>query len=91
MISVIRDIAFLAFPGFDLLDLGETIAVFKDAQTLFSGGYHLRLISPTGGLVTSSGGIDVVTELPDTAPFDTLMVLERFPADLSRGGFTRAC
>jgi transcriptional regulator GlxA family with amidase domain len=79
MIPAIHPIAFMAFPGFDLLDLGETIAVFKDASHLHGGGYSLHLISPSGGLVASSSGIEVVTERPGTDPLDTLIVLGGSP------------
>ncbi|WP_020652345.1 GlxA family transcriptional regulator [Massilia niastensis] len=57
-----RHLVFLAFPGFQIVDLGA-LAVFELAN-LQPGGpfYEIRVLSEQGGLVPSSVGVPVQTE-----------------------------
>ena len=64
---MIRDIAIVAFPGFQLVDLAA-LNVFELANRPPGGPhYRLHVLSRQGGPVASSAGISV-----DTVAFDTL-------------------
>src|SRR5688500_3870180 len=59
-------VAFLAYPGFQLLDVSGPAAVFDEANHILrrQGGapfYRVELLSVAGGAVTSSSGIQVQT------------------------------
>jgi len=76
MISAIhRRVALFAYPGFDLLDLGATLSVFKGAGLHATGAYQVRVISSKGGQVESSSGVEVSTHPAEDTPLDTLIVL----------------
>ena len=63
-----RDIAFLIFPEFQLLDLAGPLAAFQMAGTdLDAAPYRLRVLSATGGAIRSSVGVTVQSE-PMTRP-----------------------
>jgi transcriptional regulator GlxA family with amidase domain len=65
--SMIREIAIVAFPGFQLVDLAA-LNVFELANRQPGGPhYRLRMLSRHGGPVASSAGVPVGTE-----PFDAL-------------------
>lgn len=71
-----RDIAFLAFPGFQLADLAA-LNVFELANRQPGGPhYRLRMLSRLGGAVASSAGVTVGTQSCASlaAPPDTLVV-----------------
>jgi transcriptional regulator GlxA family with amidase domain len=71
-----RDIAFLIFPDFQLLDLAGPIAAFQMAgDDLDAAPYRLRVLSATGGLVRSSVGVTVQSEPLGDPPRDTLIVV----------------
>ncbi len=76
-----RDIGFLVFPDFQLLDLAGPIAAFQMAgYDLDAEPYRLRVLSRTGGLIRSSVGVTVQSEPLgdpplDTLPMDTLIVV----------------
>ncbi|HEY4032228.1 MAG TPA: GlxA family transcriptional regulator [Caulobacteraceae bacterium] len=73
--SVQRQIGLYAYPGFDVLDLGATVSVFRDALMHCPGAYLTRVLSAHGGQVESSSGVVVATEAAGSEPFDTLVVL----------------
>lgn len=75
-----RAVAFLVYPGFQILDLGGPLATFQVAgraapEAASGPAYRLRVVSPEGGAVASSSGLAVVTETVGDAPLDTLVVV----------------
>jgi transcriptional regulator GlxA family with amidase domain len=69
-----RGIGILLPPGFQVLDLMAT-TVFELANAISGQAlYTLRMLSETGGLVTSSSGVGVLTEAADRHDYDTLLV-----------------
>jgi transcriptional regulator GlxA family with amidase domain len=54
---MIRNLAFVIFPGFQLLDVAGPIAAFEIASRYAGGAYHLHVIAPEAGMVPSSSGI----------------------------------
>ncbi len=70
-----RDIAFLIFPNFQLLDLTGPLAAFEVAGRIAGKPYNLRTLSLVGGGVTSSVGLTVLAEQIDDEPMDTLIVV----------------
>ncbi|WNG15429.1 GlxA family transcriptional regulator [Cystobacter fuscus] len=73
---MVRDIAFLTFPGFLNLDLAGPTAVFEPlTPALIPSPYRLHMVSARGGLVASSSGLEVMTRPLGEAVFDTLVVV----------------
>jgi transcriptional regulator GlxA family with amidase domain len=71
---MLRRIAVLIFPEFQLLDAAGPIAAFEIAGRYAPGTYDLTVIAPEAGQVRSSSGVSMLAEaLPDRA-FDTLVV-----------------
>lgn len=71
-----REIAFLIFPDFQVLDLTGPLEVFSQADRHAPGRYALRTLALEPGQVTSSSGLAVVAEA--ARPFagaDTLIVV----------------
>jgi transcriptional regulator GlxA family with amidase domain len=76
-----RDIGFLVYPGFQLLDMSGPLAAFEVAGALVAGTpYRLSVVSRSGGPVASSAGVTIVTEPLDNAAFDTLILPGGRPA-----------
>lgn len=72
---MVREIAFLVFPDFQLLDLTGPLEVFSQAERQAPGSYLLRTLALTPGPVVSSAGLAVCAEPAE--PFggaDTLVV-----------------
>lgn len=70
-----RDVGFLVFPGFQLLDLSGPLAAFEvAASVLKEPSYKLRVLSLDGGAIASSSGLSVSTEAWTDDMFDTLVV-----------------
>ena len=57
-----REIAFLIFPDFQVLDLTGPLEVFSQADRHAPGRYALRTLALEPGQVTSSSGLAVVAE-----------------------------
>jgi transcriptional regulator GlxA family with amidase domain len=71
-----RDIGFLVFPGFQILDLSGPLAAFQLAGRLSSQEpYRLRVVSRCGGAVASSSGLEVLTQPVGDGFFDTFIVV----------------
>jgi len=71
-----REIGFLIFPDFQLLDLAGPIAAFQMAgYNLDSEPYRVRVLSEAGGLIRSSVGVTVQSEACGDPPRDTLVVV----------------
>ncbi|MEP6547912.1 MAG: GlxA family transcriptional regulator [Gammaproteobacteria bacterium] len=70
-----RHVAFLVYPGFQLLDAAGPIAAFEIAARYSPDGYTLRVIAANPGLVTSSSGVPLQAYAFGTARgIDTLIV-----------------
>ena len=71
-----REIAFLVFPDFQILDLTGPLEVFSQAERYEGGSYALHTLAFEPGAVTSSSGLSVNAEA--ARPFsgaDTLIVV----------------
>jgi transcriptional regulator GlxA family with amidase domain len=71
-----REIVFLIFPDFQILDLAGPLEVFSQAERHESGNYVLRTVALEPGPVTASSGLSVNAEA--ARPFagaDTLIVV----------------
>jgi transcriptional regulator GlxA family with amidase domain len=70
-----RDIGFLIFRDFQLLDAAGPITAFEIAGRLVPGAYRLHLLARDPGAVPSSSGVAVTAEaFADAPPLDTLIV-----------------
>ncbi len=73
---VLRDVAFLVYPGFQIQDLSGPLATFEVAgNRLERGGYRCHVVSVAGGAVRSSSGLEVITAEAGTRAFDTFVVV----------------
>ncbi len=54
-----RNILFILFPGFELLDLSGPAAVFSTANHLCPTSYEIHSVSTTGGMVSSSSMLQI--------------------------------
>src|SRR5436190_13768539 len=70
-----RQIAFLVFPDFQLLDLSGPLAAFQAAGESATDAYRLSVLSEHGGEVRSSSGIGVTTQAACKSGLDTLIVV----------------
>lgn len=70
-----RDIGFLIFPEFQLLDLSGPLAAFEVAGRMSGESYHIEVISLMGGVVTSSSGLPVLSLMFEEKFFDTFIVV----------------
>jgi len=69
-----RRIAFVIFPGFQLLDATGPISTFEIAGRFREGTYRLEVVAPAEGPVASTAGVAIsATALPE-GPFDTIVV-----------------
>jgi transcriptional regulator GlxA family with amidase domain len=70
-----RDIAFLIFRDFQLLDAAGPIAAFEAAgRETSQGAYRPRVIARADGPVVSSSGVSLLAEPWSDAPLDTLFI-----------------
>jgi len=70
-----KQLALVAFPGFQILDLAAA-CVFEVANLIAAGKeYEISLLSEKGGRVPSSSGIEVETRPFGDPAFDTVIVL----------------
>ena len=71
-----REIAFLIFPDFQILDLTGPLEVFSQAERQAGGNYVLRTLALEPGPVTSSSGLSVNAESAQPFPgADTVIVV----------------
>lgn len=75
---MIRDILFFIYPGFVLLDLTGPMEAFAMAGSQAPGSYRLRVVSVSGGNITSSAGLDVASEKATFESADTFIVVGDF-------------
>jgi transcriptional regulator GlxA family with amidase domain len=71
---MVRAIAIVLHPGFQLLDAAGPIAAFEMAERLRPGSYRLIVIAPEGGQIVSSAGPTMAAEALDDRTFDTAIV-----------------
>lgn len=72
---IAREIAFLVFEDFQLLDAAGPLAAFEIAARYRPGAYALKTVAARPGLVRSSAGLAVAAEaLAAAASCDTLVV-----------------
>ena len=69
-----RRIAFVIYPGFQLLDATGPIATFDIAERYQRGAYEIEVVAPGGGAVMSSAGVALTAADLPAGPFDTLLV-----------------
>ena len=70
-----RNIGFLIFPDFQLLDAAGPIAAFEIASLYGRGAYELHILAAEAGRVRSSSGATMEAEaMADAPPLDTLVV-----------------
>jgi len=69
-----RRIAFVVFPGFQLLDAAGPIGAFEIAGRHQPGTYELAVLAPDAGGVASSSGVKMTAEALDDAPIDTIVI-----------------
>lgn len=72
---MVRDIVFVVYPGFQMLDLAGPLAAFEVASFSAECGYRLHTVSSSGGPVRSSSGLLVSTTVLDTSPCDTMIIV----------------
>ncbi len=70
-----KTIGFVVFPGFNLLDFAGPLAAFDNvSQFTDPPAYRCVAISPQGGMVASSAGVEIATQPCGDERFDTLVV-----------------
>lgn len=75
MTTVPRQIGFLIFPNFQLLDLTGPLAVFQVTNGLLcEERYVMHIVSQHGGLVQSTAGIRIATDRATEVSLDTLII-----------------
>ncbi|MCV9947594.1 GlxA family transcriptional regulator [Rhizobium sp. BT-175] len=74
--NVTRDIVFFVYPGFQMLDLSGPLSVFELAGKIAARDpYRIHIVSPAGGPVRSSCGLEILTKSAQPSYFDTLLVV----------------
>jgi transcriptional regulator GlxA family with amidase domain len=70
-------VCFVVYPGFQLQELHGLAMVFREATTLSSSGvdYRLEYMSDSGGAISSSCGLAIVTKPLDAIHVDTVLVM----------------
>lgn len=72
---MIRSVAVVVFPEFQLLDVAGPITVFEVADRLAATpAYRLRVLARAAGIVSSSSGVRLIAEAFTDDPIDTLIV-----------------
>lgn len=69
-----RRVAFVIFPGFQLLDATGPIAAFENAARLQPAAYRLHVLAAEAGQVRSSSGVTVGAEALSDDDWDTVLV-----------------
>lgn len=79
MVSQLRHIVIVAFPGMQSLDAVGPWEVFASATRVAEGlgvpgGYRVSLVSSTGDPIRTESGVAIGTDTLPTGPFDTLLL-----------------
>ena len=73
---MVRQVTFVVFQGFELLDLSGPLAVFSGAATFHGAPFALSVVSASGGPVQAAGGVWLDTMAPaGNLGDDTLVVV----------------
>ena len=73
---MVRQVTFVVFQGFELLDLSGPLAVFSGAATFHGAPFALSVVSARGGPVQGTGGVSLDTMAPaGNLGDDTLVVV----------------
>lgn len=73
--AIMHNVGFFVYPGHQILDLAGPFAAFEAVATVTGRRlYSLEVLSHSGGLVPSSGGIPVTTRATGDAIVNTLVV-----------------
>lgn len=70
-----REIGFLIFPGFQLLDLSGPLAAFEVAGRMAGQHYKIRIMSVNGGAVASSSGLEILSQPAVEASLHTFVIV----------------
>lgn len=57
-----RAVAFVVFPGFQLLDVAGPIAAFEVASRIVRGAYAISVVGANAGAIASSSGVSLAAE-----------------------------
>jgi len=68
-----RNVAFVVYPGFQIQDLSGPLAAFEMASRSHQA-YRCHVVSASGGAVSSSSGLDVITRKLRSSAYDTVIV-----------------
>lgn len=71
---MLRKIAVLIFPDFQLLDAAGPISAFEIAGRYVPGTYQLRIMAADPGAVASSSGASMIAEPLSDETFDTVVI-----------------
>lgn len=71
---MLRQVAFVLFPGFHLLDASGPISAFDLVRRFDPRAYVIHLMAAGGGAIASSAGIAFDTRPLGDGPFDTIIV-----------------
>ncbi|QJW56962.1 HTH-type transcriptional regulator CdhR [Serratia plymuthica] len=70
-----KNIGFVIFPDFNLLDFAGPLAVFEQADRFADApAYRCLPVSQAGGMVIGSSGVAVMTQPLEESRFDTLLI-----------------
>lgn len=69
-----REIVFLVYPDFQILDLTGPLEVFSQAERIRPGSYTTRTVALDPGPVTASCGLPVLAEPAELCEADTLVI-----------------
>jgi transcriptional regulator GlxA family with amidase domain len=73
--AMLRQLSFLVFPGFQLLDVTGPVAAFEIAERYRPGSYVMRVVAEQPGMTPSSSGIALEAEAFGPArAIDTLII-----------------
>jgi transcriptional regulator GlxA family with amidase domain len=71
---MVRQIAVIIHPGFQLLDVAGPTTAFEIAERFRPGSYNMTVMAPGGGAVESSSGLTLSAEPLSDDPYDTVIV-----------------
>jgi transcriptional regulator GlxA family with amidase domain len=70
-----REVGFLVYPSFALLELSGPLEVFKWAEQMRPGSYRISVMSLRGGEVMACSGLPIMTRPVNWDDVDTLIVV----------------
>jgi transcriptional regulator GlxA family with amidase domain len=70
-----REVGFLVYPSFTLLDLSGPLEAFRWAEQMKPTSYRISVMSLQGGEVTDTSGLRIITQPVNENSIDTLIVV----------------